>query len=533
MIFFLKWRNLLLCSLSALLLILSFPQTDWWGLGFFAFIPLFFSLEGRTPWESFHLSYFFGWIFFFGMFYWIFFVPPEVLTIIGVFLLVSYFSIYIGVFGLFYNYFYKKKPILKVFLISSAWVVLEYLRGHVFSDFGWASLGHCQYKNLVLIQIADIVGVYGVSFVLIFLNLFIKEILDFLFFSSARCQRKGKELISLSCLCVVLVGGIVGYGMFCLKTLGENISRGMKAAVIQANIKQRDKMNPSRWIENLNKHMALSTQAAGEKPELIVWPETSLPGFLQGDDEYLRRLKKFVKTIKIPILLGSVEKEGMKYFNSAVLISAQGKIIEKYQKTHLVPFGEYIPLRTTLPFLSDIVPIGDFSSGNRFTNFSLKKESFLGSRGNNFSVLICFEDTVPRLARIFANKGADFFINITNDGWFKDTKAPFMHLQTSIFRSIENRRSLIRAANTGVSCFIDPVGRVYSKVQETSLAQKRKGLACFFKKNKSTFVEGYALDHIYLEEKKTFYSKVGDFFPLFCFLAILIFILKLFINLKI
>jgi apolipoprotein N-acyltransferase len=185
-----------------------------------------------------------------------------------------------------------------------------------------------------------------------------------------------------------------------------------------------------------------------------------------------------------------------------------GRPDQQYDKIHLVPFGEYVPLRGLFPFLSDLVPIGDFTPGKEYTLFSIDFKEGTGSlKQGLFGVLICFEDTLSYISRRFTQEGAQFLVNITNDAWFLDTPAPFMHLQASVFRAIENRRSLIRSANTGVSSFVDPSGRIYRYLQDTH--------------GKKTFVEGYAREEVLLSQEKTFYTKFGDVFAYLCFGCIL------------
>jgi apolipoprotein N-acyltransferase len=192
-----------------------------------------------------------------------------------------------------------------------------------------------------------------------------------------------------------------------------------------------------------------------------------------------------------------------------VLFSRKGEIICRYDKLHLVPFGEYIPLRETFSFLETIVPIGDFTQGENYIIFKYQKENqkedkTIKYKSINFSVLICFEDIFPELAYRFVNRGADFLVNITNDAWFKDSSEPYQHLAASVFRAVENRVNLVRAANTGISCFINPLGKITSKVID------RKG--------KDIFVSGYISDVISKNALLSLYTKYRDIFVLLCFI---------------
>jgi apolipoprotein N-acyltransferase len=207
--------------------------------------------------------------------------------------------------------------------------------------------------------------------------------------------------------------------------------------------------------------------------------------------------------------LGVVAEEGEKYYNSALLISAQGDFMGRYDKYHLVPFGEFLPLRKELPFLADLVPIDDFSSGHKAKTLQLPA----GDRTVKFSVAICFEDTLAYVVRHFVRNGAELLLNMTNDAWFQDSKEPFMHLQAAVFRTVETRRSLVRSANTGISCHVDPYGRILGYVQNV--------------RGKKTYVDGTTTFNVALNTSETLYTKLGDVFTYLCFVCILWTVLRM------
>ncbi|TRZ49641.1 apolipoprotein N-acyltransferase, partial [bacterium] len=443
----LSLRNYSLCILCALLLILSFPDFNLWICAWFGFLPLFFVLEGKNRIKAFLFSYFTGVIFWAGTIYWLIHV-----TLPGTVILILYLALYFGFFGLIVS---CSGPLTLRFtlLIPSAWVLLEYLRSHLLTGFPWALLGYSQYLNLPVIQIADITGVWGVSFLVMLVNAAVYSVLGSRF---SVLRKKQIFLLSLSCVLLSLIYGY--YRIY--RTPNTEHRTPIKISVIQANIPQEMKWDARVKDFIFGEYFALTRQAAADKPDLIIWPEAASPAILEEEAVYFDRLKAFTRQIHTPLLLGAVVSEDSFYFNSALLLSKEGSALGRYDKLHLVPFGEYIPLKNIFGFLQTVVPIGEVAFGKDYTIFQLSTVNRQPS--TNFAVLICFEDLFPELSREFSRGGADFLVNITNDAWYKKTSAPYQHLQASVFRAVENRLPLARAANTGVSAFISPQGRIIS-----------------------------------------------------------------------
>jgi len=472
------------CLLSAGLLVVSFPQIEFSFLVWIALVPLLRVLDGQKPWVCFRRAYLCGFLFFAFTLGWVVYV-----TYVGAVFLVAFLALYFGLFGVAFSYFQRKALIPRIFVLSSVWVALEFIRAHLFSGFGWAMLGHSQYKNLWLIQIADKTGVYGVSFLVILVNLLIFENL-----------RARALLFKANITVIVILSVVLAYGSWI--TGQKKFYPMVRVGVIQPNIPLA-----VDWDENLkpwiiDKNIRLTQELKDHKLDLIVWPETSLPGGISQSPSLTREIQATAAGLHTPILIGSVAQEGDHYYNSAFLIGADGQMLGRYDKIHLVPFGEYLPLRPILGWISKIVPLDDFTSGKTYKVFSLQPTE------KRFSVLICFEDALGYLCRHFSQAGADFFVNMTNDAWFKDTKAPFLHLQAAVFGCVENHRSLARAANTGVSALVDPWGRVIAVVGDEH--------------GKKTFVEGSTWGSLPLNHEKTFYTKYGDVFTYLCFLCILV-----------
>ena len=481
---------------AAGLLVLAFPKTDIWPLAWVGLVPLLRNLDGQTPARAFTRAYLCGIFFFAGTLYWL--IP---VTLPGMILLVAYLAVYFGLFGAGYSFLAGSKTVWRPFGIAGLWTLLEFIRAHFLTGFGWASLGYSQYKNLVLVQAADLAGVYGVSFWVVLANLFFKEI-----FEGVRedPRARGLKVMSSRGMLALALALVLGYGMLRLAVVrrGQNQPAPQATiAVVQANTPQSMKWYEPAWPDILARYKILTEAAAKEKPDLIIWPETSYPGILWEDKELFDELRGFVARLGVPLLAGAIVEEGGRYYNTAILLSKNGEVLQRYRKVHLVPFGEYIPLRFLFPFLEHLVPIADFTAGEEYTIFKLWGD------GKPFSVLICFEDTLGGLTRQFVRQGAGLLVNMTNDAWFKDTKEPFMHAQASVFRGVENRRSLVRAANTGVSCFIDASGRVTRAVEDEH--------------GKKTYVPGYAVAKVRFDQRKTFYTRYGDVFLLVCLVCLL------------
>jgi len=483
-------RNFVGCSLSVALLIIAYPQIECWPLAWIALVPLLLVINTQSYGKAFFWGLFFGFLFFFGTLGWLIYV-----TYPGTILLSLYLAVYPAFFALGFVYFKKLPLISRAFVLSSLWTVLEFIRSSLFTGFGWVTLGHSQYKNILLIQISDIVGIYGISFLVVLVNLVV--------FETIRIFIKGfkediKDLKCIQGIVLILLSLVLVYGLWVLKT--TSFTSTLKVTVVQPNITQKIKADDRYTPVVVTKTLELTDKASRLKPDMIVWPEEALPGLFGDQPAFVEQIQLKAMDLKTPLMIGVVLQEKEHYYNSAMLIAKDGAIEKRYDKIHLVPFGEFLPLRPYLGWLNKYIGLEDFTSGHEYTLFPI-------GASHKFGVLICFEDTLSDLWRNFTKTGAEFMVNMTNDSWFEDTKEPFVHLQGAVLQCVQNKRSLVRAADTGVSGFIDPLGRIIT------LAKDKTG--------KNTFVTAIASADVPLNHVLTFYTKYADIFTYLCFVCIL------------
>ena len=482
---------------SALLVILSFPKFDLGFLAWIALVPLFCALKDKSLKWAFGLSFLTGISFLMGIFYWI--------NVIGGFewshfiLLGLYFGCYFGLFGLALNFISQKTELPSIFSAPFLWVSLEYIRSHAdFLGLPWALLGHSQYLNIPVIQIASLTGVYGISFLIVMVNAAVSEVI-LSWVSRKRGTSIGRrpELFKPGAVVICALGLSLAYGF--RVTANNSASDRIRVTVIQGNIPQEIRWEREYLKHNLDRHIALTREAAtSDNTSLIVWPETSVQGSLTQDLSLLSTMSALAKETQTHLLVGSAvrpkfgsgEFRKRNWFNSAFLISSRGRIAGKYDKINLLPFAEYLPYKDIFSWPEGLASkAGSFIPGKDYTVFNVN--------GSKFGVMICWESIFPDLFRKFVKNGANFMVNITNEAWFGETAAPYQFLAMTVFRAVENRISIARSANTGISGFIDPYGRILGRVKDG---------------NKDIFVQGYLTMEIPLSRQGTFYTMYGDIF---------------------
>lgn len=494
---------------GGLLLALCYPSFGLGGLCWVALTPLACAVWFSAP-SARHeglriagLGFAFGLAFFAVSSYWL-----ATLTVPGCALLIVYFAFYPAVWTFFLRALARPDDSLwlgslhnlRVCALGAAgWVALEWLRGIIFPAFGWNGLGIALYKNIPLIQMADLTGVGGISFLVAMVNLMAVASVKRLTMEIGRGARRPHYGFGLTVAAVALAWG---YGVRQMMAPAPD-SIALSFAAVQANVPQATRNNPkfeSEVVELYKKHTAT---AAAMRPDLILWPESATPSPLFNDQRTWDTVRKLAESFDGDLLAGTVYLGEQGDHNSVALLTDHAQKAQMYHKMHLVPFGEYVPLRRAFPLFAwvvgDLVP-GDFDAGREPVVLELS------ARPVKIGPLICFEDTVGDLARQFALRGAQAFVVVTNDGWFLKSAGSSQHLANAVFRCAENKIPMIRAANTGVTCAVDRFGAV------KQILQNEAG---------DTHIEGVLFGGISAATSPapTFYAQHGEAFSLLCLAA--------------
>jgi apolipoprotein N-acyltransferase len=538
-----SWLKLwpwLAAVLTGVLTTLCFAPFEQTWLCWIALTPLlaalWFSGEGtRRRWlRDLLVGYVAGVIFFWGVFSWLHTVTVPGLILVGLYMGV-YFAIWSWLAGLLRprepwlaaapprNAWPTSQPnelppearspwlnsfrnLWLAFILAAGWAGLEWVRSWMFSGWGWNGLGVPLHDILPIIQVAEITGVTGLSFVVAFANVIgVATVRRITIESKVRIRRPHYDFT----LTLAAIVGLCGYGIRLLQT--PVATEPLRIAAVQANVPREEKFSREFQAKTFAQfdrltRLALATQPP---PQLIVWPESSTPAPALLDEENYRFVMDLSASIKTDLLLGTIDRDQNGDYNAALLVSGGGENIQVYRKLHLVPFGEYVPGRNTVPFISkvvgDQVP-ADFTRGKEWVVFRLTTDKV------KVAPLICFEDTLGELTRQFVLRGANLLANVTNDGWFLRSAGGRQHLANAVFRCVETRRPMVRAANTGVTCFVNRFGRV------TQVLLDAEG---------SQFTEGVltgTLD-IPISGEQTFYTRHGELFAKICGAVALLFLL--------
>ena len=506
---FLAW---ILAVLSGIAMALCYAPVGWGDLCWVALVPLICAAWLLKPPARRHrlwlagLGYVFGCAFFGISLFWL-----TTLTTPGWAALSLYLSFYPALWVLFLGTVAKPSGedrsgrsvwlsslhnLLACGSAAAAWVALEWLRGVLFPQFPWNNAGIALHANIPLIQIADITGVGGLSFLIVLANLMLVATVKRLVLEVGKGVRRPHYDFAVT---VALVALSWGYGMRQFYTPQPETVEFSFAAV-QANIPQNIRNNLTFESDVQARYTQHTQVALAMKPDLVLWPESATPRPLfndQGTWDYVRAL---AESHDGDFLLGTVHFSEQGDYNSVALLSNHGKEAQMYNKMHLVPFGEYVPFRSAFPLFAwivgDLVP-DDFDPGT----YPVVLE--MSAKPVKIGPLICFEDVIGDIARQFALRGAQAFAVVTNDGWFLASAGSRQHAAHAVFRCAENKLPMIRAANTGVTCMVDRLGMV----RET--LQSEKG---------NTYIEGVLFGKVSAPKNPipTFYARYGEVFSIAC-----------------
>ena len=486
--------------LSGILLFLSFPPHGIGVFGWVALVPLILACSNAAPRRAARLGWLTGAVFFVGSLYWL-----RHVSWVGYLALASYCALYFIPFALLvarrpggWSRMARAKNLGWMVALAAVWAASEYLRATLITGFPWNLLGISQYDQIALIQIAELGGVYLLSALMIFVNAGIAvTILQY----TSGLRRTGYKIHVEFMTVLFMLAAASSFGLRVLMT-PEKQAEPIRAALIQPNIPEVgnwELADPELIYQRLEQLTELTTHALDL--DLIIWPETALPDAVRYSYRSAALVQHFAAA-GVPLLVGSMDLDWQAggradYYNASMLFNTRGELLGTYRKQHLVLFGEYIPFDEKIPLINALTPIdSSFKSGRESTLLRLPGDE------RPFSVLICFEDTLPYLARRAARAGATWLVNQTNDSWFDPGCGSVQHMAHAVFRTVETRLPLLRCTNTGVTCAIDAKGNI-----NQTLAPRTEGF------------QTVTITPVDPDRRLTFYTRHGDWFAQACLLG--------------
>jgi len=482
-------------------LALSFPTPDLHLLVWVALVPLLLALRGASLWRCWWGGFVAGFVWRVISLYWITFVMinhggmsiPVGAAVTG--LLAFWMALNTGLFCLLVPYAWRRGMPGAV-LLAAAWVSLEYLQTLMPFGFPWSLLGYAAGRSTLLMQSADLAGVWGLSFVAVWVNVAI-----------AQRVANGRKAVGMAVVAAVAVMGLGLYGAVRLSAApdlggapaGVSVAP-LRVAAVQGNVEQGRVWDPDALRSIIDNHVRLSLAAVESGADLVLWSESSVPvrGGLEGDASTRAMLAQLARQQQTPLVVGSPhferDADGTSWVtNAAFLVRADGVWAARYDKVHLVPWGEYVPISWLFRFVAPLVEaIAGFRPGDADQELFTDESAGVPP----FAMAICYEIVFPDHVRRQVGRGAQFLATITNDAWFGDSFAPYQHFAMAQMRAVENRRYLVRAANSGISGLVDPWGRV---IEASAL-------------NEATLLTGT----IYPLQSRTLYVAVGDALARLC-----------------
>jgi apolipoprotein N-acyltransferase len=394
-------------------------------------------------------------------------------------LLIAYLAIFPALFACVLRIALRRYGDRGMLAAPALWTASEYGRLTIFGGFPWVLLGYSQVTVSAVAQGAALGGVFALSCLVAAVSTGL---------ACLACWTSRRRYVPLvAAIALVLVVGTWGALRVRSQTL-VTTGRPLRVGLVQGNVKQDDKWEPALAADIFSRYLRLTHQAIAGGASLVVWPESATPFYFGQPGSETETLRSLARDTGVTMLIGSdlwerPRGEPPKVYNAAFLLEPDGSIGGVYRKVHLVPFGEYVPLKTVLFFAAPLVQaVSDFSPGTEMVTLPIP--------GGTISTAICYEIVYPALIRQSVSRGSQLLTTMTNDAWFGRSSAPWQHFAMASMRAIEEGRYLVRAANTGVSGMVDPYGRV--------------GLAT------DLFVEGAWVVDVRLLDDRTIYARIGD-----------------------
>lgn len=442
-------------------------------------------MPGQPPLRAFTLGLIAGVVCFVGTIYWTgtviatFGDVPPPLAVFAMVLLALYLALFPAFTALLTSRVIRSIGVAGLAVAPAAWVATEFLRGYLFGGFPWVPLGNSQVEVLPIAQLASLLGVYGISALLVIVNSAI---------AGAMLSTRLRSRVAVAASAALLLAVVAGWGTWRVSD-GRLTREGspLKIALIQANIAQSEKWKPAEAPRIFSTYLAMTREAVRRGAEYILWPESSTPFMFEEDPVGGGAVRELARELHVPILVGSdqIERAGVnpRLYNAAFLVTPDGRTAAVYRKIHLVPFGEYIPFKSLLFFVSPLVEsLADFSPGLSMV--------MLPVADHVTSTAICYEVVYPSLVREAVLAGSELLTTITNDAWYGASSAPYQHFALASMRAIEQGRYLARAANTGISGVVDPYGRIVAK--------------------SAIFERATLVEEIRFLRERTVYARIGD-----------------------
>lgn len=479
--------------IAGVLLALSFPRYGHPAFAWIALVPLLIALTGwrgrpgrvpgQRPLRALTLGLTTGAVYFAGTVYWTGTVIATFgglatpVAMFAMLVLAAYLALYPAVAALIVSRLIARAGAAGLLFAPAAWVATEFFRGYAFGGFPWVPLGNSQVTVLPIAQLASVLGVYGLSALVALVN----AVIAFALLTAGPARVRSLALTG------AVVIGVGAWGTWRIHD-GSLTREGtpLRVGLVQANIEQTAKWDPKQARRIFTTYIAMTRDVVKRGAEYVIWPESSTPFMFEQDEVGEQQMRELAREVRVPMLFGSdqlIRGSMPRLYNAAYLLRPDGQTAAVYRKIHLVPFGEFIPMKRWLYFVSPLVEsLVDFSAGTEMVMLPV---------GTHLtSTAICYEVVYPSLIRQAVDNGSELLTTITNDGWYGHSSAPYQHFAMASMRAIEEGRYLVRAANTGVSGMVDPYGHV-------RLAS-------------DLFVEGAWVVDVRLLDDRTLYSRIGD-----------------------